>query len=130
MHICGVVVQPVVEMLDIKIQNLLGFLKQIGFKMEYKYCIITKDNTMRLFYKGVEIEHFRAWEARYPDFHHITFTVDGDYVEFHIDKDQVSEQTTEEFLVEQILQKDEEIKELKKQNNILRMIVNKNQTNS
>lgn len=70
---------------------------------------------MRLFYKGVELEHFRAWEARYPDFHHITFTVDGDYVEFNIDKDVASEQTTEEFLVEQILQKDEIIKQLQEE---------------
>lgn len=83
--------------------------------MEHKYCIITKDDKMRLFYKGVEIEHFRAWEARYPDFHHITFTVDGDYVEFNIDKDQVSEQTTEEFLVEQILHKEQMIVELQRE---------------
>jgi hypothetical protein len=83
--------------------------------MQPKYCIITKENTMRLFYKGVEIEHFRAWEARYPDFDNITFTVDGDYVEFSIDKDVASEQTTEEFLVEQILQKEQMIIELQQE---------------
>lgn len=83
--------------------------------MQPKYCIIRKDNTMRLFYKGVEIEHFRAWEARYPDFHHITFTVDGDYVEFSIDNDVASEQTTEEFLVEQILQKEQKIVDLQRE---------------
>lgn len=83
--------------------------------MQAKYCIIKKENTMRLFYKGVELEHFRAWEARYPDYHHITFTVDGDYVEFSIDNDVASEQTTEEFLVEQILQKEQTIIELQQE---------------
>jgi len=80
-----------------------------------KYCIINKDNRMRLFYKGVEIDHFRAWEARYPDFHHITFTVDGDYVEFNIDKETAIEQTTEEFLVERLLEKEDIISQLQEE---------------
>ncbi len=83
--------------------------------MKNKYVVMRKDNKLRLFYKGVEIEHFRSWEARYPDFHHITFTVDGDYVEFSIDKDVAAEQTTEEFLVEQILQKEQKIVDLQRE---------------
>lgn len=75
---------------------------------------------MRLFYRGVELIHFRAWEARYPDFHQITFTVDGDHVEFNIDKESTVEQTTEEFLVERLLEKDEMIAELQREISRLR----------
>ena len=39
---------------------------------------------MRLFYKGVELENILYWEARHPDFHNITFTAEGDFVEFKI----------------------------------------------
>lgn len=113
---CGKVELPVAEASDTKTQKL-SFSKLIGFdiQMQPKYCIITQDKKMRLFYKGVETEHFAAWEARQPDFHDITFTVRGELVQFHLDKDQVSEQTTEEFLVEQILQKDEMICELQRE---------------
>lgn len=83
--------------------------------MEPKYCIIHTDQKMRLFYKGVEIEHFKAWEARHPDFHDITFTVEGDSVDFHIDKETAIEQTTEEFLVERLLEKDEIIGKLQEE---------------
>lgn len=87
--------------------------------MQNKYVILRKDNKLRLFYKGVELENVVAWEARHPDFHNITFTVDGSYVELSIDKEQISEQTTEEFLVEEILQKDQIITELQRE--ILRL---------
>ena len=70
---------------------------------------------MRLFYRGVEIEHFAAWEARYPNFYDITFTVRGELVQFHIDNETATEQTTEEFLVEQILHKEEMIAELQQE---------------
>lgn len=82
--------------------------------MEKKYFVIRKDNKLRLFYKGVELQNVLAWEARQPDFDDITFTVEGDFVEFNVDTDQFLEQTTEEFLVEQILQKDQIITDLKK----------------
>ena len=81
----------------------------------HKYCIIKKDNVMRLFYKGVEIENILYWEARHPDFHNITFTVEGDFVEFNIDSSNTTYQTTEEFLVELLLAKDEQIERLQEE---------------
>jgi len=63
-----------------------------------------KDNKLRLFYKGVELQNIIAWEARHPDFHNITFTVEGDFVELSLESEKVSDLSTEEFLVEQILQ--------------------------
>jgi hypothetical protein len=83
--------------------------------MQNKYCIIKKDNVMRLFYKGVELENILYWEARHPDFHNITFTVEGDYVEFKIDSSNTTYQSTEEFLVELILGKDEQIAKLQEE---------------
>ncbi len=70
---------------------------------------------MRLFYRGVELKHFRAWEARHPDFHDITFTVSGELVIFNIESEETIEQTTEEFLVERLLEKDEMIVELQRE---------------
>ena len=70
---------------------------------------------MRLFYKGVEIENILYWEARHPDFHNITFTVEGDFVEFNIDSSNTTYQTTEEFLVELLLAKDEQIERLQEE---------------
>ena len=81
----------------------------------HKYCIIKKDNVMRLFYKGVEIENILYWEARHPDFHNITFTVEGDFVEFNIDSSNTTYQTTEEVLVELLLGKDEQIAKLQEE---------------
>ena len=81
----------------------------------HKYCIIKKDNVMRLFYKGVEIENILYWEARHPDFHNITFTVEGDFVEFKIADSNTTYQTTEEVLVELLLAKDEQIERLQEE---------------
>ena len=86
----------------------------------HKYCIIKKDNVMRLFYKGVELENILYWEARHPDFHNITFTAEGDFVEFKIADLNTTYQTTEEFLVELILAKDEQIAKLQEEVEILR----------
>ena len=88
----------------------------------HKYCIIKKDNVMRLFYKGVELENILYWEARHPDFHNITFTVEGDYVEFKIDSSNTIYQTTEEVLVELLLGKDEQIAKLQEEVERLRRI--------
>ena len=81
----------------------------------HKYCIIKKDNVMRLFYKGVEIENILYWEARHPDFHNIPFTVEGDFVEFKIADSNTTYQTTEEVLVELLLAKDEQIERLQEE---------------
>ena len=83
--------------------------------MQNKYCIIKKDNVMRLFYKGVELENILYWGARHPDFHNITFTAEGDYVEFKIDSSNATYQTTEEVLVELLLAKDEQIERLQEE---------------
>ena len=88
----------------------------------HKYCIIKKDNVMRLFYKGVELENILYWEARHPDFHNITFTAEGDYVEFKIDSSNTIYQTTEEVLVELLLGKDEQIAKLQEEVERLRRI--------
>ena len=80
-----------------------------------KYCIITDNKKMRLFYKGVELKYFKGLELRHPDFYHITFTVEGDFVEFNIDSSNTTYQTTEEVLVELLLAKDEQIERLQKE---------------
>jgi len=81
----------------------------------HKYCIIKKDDVMRLFYKGVELENILYWEARHPDFHNITFTAEGDFVEFRIAASNTTYQTTEEVLVELLLAKDEQIERLQEE---------------
>ena len=86
----------------------------------HKYCIIYEDKKMRLFYKGVELENILYWEARHPDFHNITFTVEGDFVEFNIDSSNTTYQTTEEVLVELLLAKDEQIERLQEEAERLR----------
>ena len=88
----------------------------------HKYCIIYEDKKMRLFYKGVELENILYWEARHPDFHNITFTAEGDYVEFKIDSSNTIYQTTEEVLVELLLGKDEQIAKLQEEVERLRRI--------
>ena len=85
-----------------------------------KYCIITDDKKMRLFYKGVELKYFKGLELRHPDFYHITFTVEGDFVEFNIDSSNTTYQTNEEVLVELLLAKDEQIAKLQEEVEILR----------
>lgn len=88
--------------------------------MQNKYVILRKDNKLHLFYKGVELQNIIAWEARHPDFHNITFTVEGDFVELSLESEKVSDLSTEEFLVEQILQKDFVIAELQREISRLR----------
>lgn len=88
--------------------------------MQNKYVILRKDNKLRLFYKGVELQNIISWEARHPDFHNITFTVEGDFVELSLESEKVSDLSTEEFLVEQILQKDFVIAELQREISRLR----------
>ena len=75
---------------------------------------------MRLFYKGVELENILYWEARHPDFHNITFTAEGDFVEFKIADSNTTYQTTEEVLVELLLAKDEQIERLQEEAERLR----------
>ena len=70
---------------------------------------------MRLFYKGVELGNILYSEARHQDFHNITFTAEGDFVEFKIDSSNTTYQTTEEFLVELLLGKDEQIAKLQEE---------------
>jgi hypothetical protein len=83
--------------------------------MQNKYCVINENNKIRLFYKGVELGNILYWEARHPNFHNITFTAEGDFVEFKIDSSNTTYQTTEEVLVELLLAKDEQIAKLQKE---------------